>query len=93
MADEIMLNEEAPVDIDLDALVQEHGLVYHDHMLREERVAGGQVKKVWMRTERPMTGAEVLSHRFVGEDVILTTADGQKWRFGADGSARNLMEE
>lgn len=93
MADQDLQSQEAlPEDIDLDALVQQHGLIYHDHIQRDERQPGGATRKVWMRTERPMTGAEVLSHRFDGEDVIVVTQDGQKWRFTHDGRALNLLE-
>lgn len=79
-----------PADVDLDALVQ--ALQYHDHIQREQRQGNGPARKVWLAVDRPMTGADVLSHRFDGDDVLLVTADGQKWRFRPDGQAINLME-
>lgn len=81
-----------PDDVDLDALVQSHGLVYIDHVQREQRQGNGPPRKVWLTTERLMSGADVLNHRFDGGDVLIVTADGQKWRFRADGTAQNLME-
>ena len=81
-----------PDDVDLDALVQSHGLIYTDHVQREQRQGNGPPRKVWLPTERFMTGADVLSHRFDGDDVLIVTGDGQKWRFRPDGTAQNLME-
>jgi hypothetical protein len=91
-AELLHMPEEAQHDIDLDALVQEHGLIYTDHSQREQRQAGQPPRKVWLATERPMTGGDVLSYRLDGDDVILVTADGQKWRFAVNGQAHRLME-
>jgi hypothetical protein len=80
-------------EIDLDALVQDLGLVFVDHVRREE-VRNGQRISVWRQTERPMTSADVLSYRedTQGRGLVLVTADGRKLLWIGEGRAVNLLE-
>jgi hypothetical protein len=81
-----------PRDVDLDGLIKAAGLVYHDHVQRLQRRPDGTDGLMWQRTERPMTGADVLAWQFDGDAVVVVTKDGQKLRFDGGGQAQNLLE-
>lgn len=80
-------------DIDLDSLVKDAALVYHDHVRKDARRPDGTMGPVWFATERPMTGADVLGWRQEDGDTYIVTGDAQRWRFTAEGNAYQLREE
>lgn len=91
--EDIEEESEGPKDIDLDGLVKDHELVYHDHVRRDSRRPDGTTGPVWFATERPMTGADVLGYRIDGDSVYLVCGDGQRWHMAGDGNAYQLREE
>lgn len=67
------------------------GIVYRDHVRREQRQPGGSIRNVWTSTERAVEQADVLATRVDADGLIAVLGDGQKLRIGADGIV-NMLE-
>ncbi len=55
------------------------GLKYHTSEKKEINKDGRKVAH-YIPLERALTEADVLSYRIVGEEVVIVTKDGQKYR-------------